>query len=162
VEIKELLEKIKGKGIFIEAGFLLLVNILLLYFNFKDYESKKEYIISLISANSPIDIFAILTSLILSLGFIYWLGYFIVARLQKFDESFGGSGPLREHIIPFGALFFLVFFLPLLIFLSEPIRNYIALNILLVFIFGFGNEYIMWKFNLRGKKAEIPEKSQSS
>lgn len=152
----KLFNKIKGIGIFIEAGILLVLNFSLLYLYKEYYVSKKEYIISFISSNSSATaIFAILTSLVLSAGFIYWLGHFIAVRLWNFEAQFGSSGPLREHIIPFGALFFIVFFLPLLMmFLSEPIRFHITLNIVFVLICGFVNEYIMRY--LRPKPMMVP------
>ena len=92
-------------GIFIEAGILLFIN-------YTFFDNEKRNIISLITSRSAsaTDIVAILTLLVLSLGFIYWLGHFIVVRIWNFEASFGGGGPLNEHIIPFGALFFIVFF----------------------------------------------------
>lgn len=136
-----LFDRIRGIGIFIEAGLLLLLNVFLLFFC--GYGSIKQNIISFISANPATNIFAILTSLVLALGYTYWLGYFIVVRKMDPKAPIYG-GPLSEHVITLGALFFIVLFLPLLMmFYSKPYIQYLSLNILLVFIFGFVNEYVV-------------------
>ncbi len=139
-----------GKAMFIEAGLLFSINCgLLYYFYVTDYQNIQN-IISL--SASTTDTLAILASLILSLGFMYWIGHFMAVRIFDPEANYGSSGILREHIIPFGALFFIVFFLPLLwMFLSKfyIIQYYIVLNTIFVFSLGFVNEYIMRKFNLR-------------
>lgn len=132
----------KGLAIFFEAGFLFFIN----YFLFGNHES----IINSIDSRyvkSATDISAILTVLLLSLGFIYYIGYFIAAKLWKVDINIGG-GPLSQLILPYGAIFLLaIFILPLMIYLSSSqfsdIRKFIIINFGFVFIVGFINEFII-------------------
>lgn len=141
------LNKIKGYGILIEAGFLSFIN----YTLFGDHKS----IIDLIPRqDSATEIIAILTVLLLSLGFIYYIGYHIAARFTNPDKMIIGGETLRDNILPYGAIFILVIFLtPLIIYLSSSqlseIRLFVMINFGFVFFVGFINDYIVIKFKLR-------------
>jgi len=131
------LKKLRGFAIFIEAGFLSFIN----YIIFGDHER----IINFFSSNIVTDNIAILTILLLSLGFIYYIGYFLGAKLMKVDLKLKGGGSLSELILPYGAIFILaIFIFPLIIHFSKPELSYFRIFIIntfgFVFIFGFINE----------------------
>jgi hypothetical protein len=102
----EFLKKMKGYGILIEAGFLSLSNYIFI--------GHHKSIINLIISRSVTDIIAILTVLLLSLGFIYFIGYFFAARLRYSDKNLADGGTLKDNILPFGAIFLLAILFPLM------------------------------------------------
>ncbi len=97
---------------------------------------------------SATDIIAILTSLLSAIGFIYHMGYKTASRIRNPSGGFGYSDSLRDTIIPYGAIFSLAFFIPLLMVFSLKsglfgIGLFILINIFLVFVLGFLNELIV-------------------
>lgn len=155
---------VRGKGIFIEAIILFLINIfMVLGFGYIIYENIEDIsLLFKISSISAIDIIAILTSLLLALGFIYYIGYIIARRKREPNAGFSG-GNLKEVIIPYGAILFLAIFLPILIvFLSNSgmsyIILYIVINIFLVLGFGYVNENITQRYEAKGLDRDKKDK----
>jgi hypothetical protein len=140
---KKKLNKIKGYGIIIEAFLLSIMN---LYF-FLVHESNINFINSLhVSATG---ILAILTVLLLSLSFIYYIGYYIAARHFKDNVNIGGGGTLSQHILPYGGIFILAIFIwPLMIYLYIHQLYDIMITFGFVFFVGFFNEYLVKKYKL--------------
>lgn len=151
----------KGIGIFIEAFVLLIINCLYLIINYFIFKNDvinhiKNDILLLTSSYtiSATGTIAILTSLLLAIGFIYHIGYFIAWRYKEPNAGFGG-GSLRDIIIPFGAIYILIIFLPILIgFLLNSERYdimlYIVINILFIFGCGLINEWIIQQYEENG------------
>ena len=126
---------LEGFGIFIEALILLVWNIYL----FGEHKSIMDLIISR-KETHPTEILAILTILLLSLGFIYYMGYFLGAKLMKVDLKLKGGGSLSELILPYGAIFILAIFIyPLLKYLSSL---QLVITVVFVFLCGIINECI--------------------
>lgn len=142
--VKKLINELKGFAIFIEAVILAVIN----KFLFGDYESIINFLfISRHSVISPTNILAILTILLLSIGFIYYIGYFIgyIYSIKKFrlnkEKIYGvGGKSLREQILPHGALFLLAISIPPLMKypskypLSQQLSDF--QQFVLVYIFG--------------------------
>ncbi len=144
----DVIYKIEGYAIFIEAGILSFINFVL----FGDHKSILYLIIP--GAISATEILAILTILLLSIGFVYYIGYFIGARLSGIKIILSGGGSLSTHILPYGAIFILaIFIIPIMIFLSSPqfsdIRIFTIITFWFVFCAGLFNEYLVNKYNLR-------------
>ncbi len=155
-----LIMKLRGYGILIEAILLFGLNIYILtYYNI--YENIED--INLLFESSSIsvtDIIAILTSLLLAIGFIYHVGFVAGLRNKNPTKGFGRGDSLTDTIIPHGAILLLAFFMPILmIFLSKlglsGIGWYIEINILSTFAFGLFNELITQRLEARGQDREI-------
>ncbi|MFZ3166224.1 MAG: hypothetical protein WA130_01325 [Candidatus Methanoperedens sp.] len=154
-DIKNILTKIKGYGIIIEAVFLSIINIHV----FGDHKSIIDLIISQHVSESGI--FAILTVLLLSLSFIYYIGYYVVAIYYKENINIGGGGTLSQHILPYGGIFILAIFIyPLMIYLSSPqlsdIQKFIIITFGFVFLVGSLNEYLFKKYKLQDNPNGTP------
>ena len=143
------LKVLEGLGIFIEAILLLVWNIFL----FGEHKSIMDLIISR-KVTSPTEILAILTIFLLSIGFIYYMGYFLGAKFMKVDLKLKGGGILSELILPYGAIFILAIFIyPLMAYLSSP---QLDITVVFVFLCGFINEFITQLLKNR-EKIQIKE-----
>lgn len=148
-----IINNLKGYGILIEPILLSLLNYYILIPRYGIFEIIKNIIFFKFSSISVTDIIAVLTSLLLAIGFIYHVGFVIGIRKIHPNKGFGGGNSYTDMIIPHGAIFLLAFFMPLL-FLSESGKSglgwYIAINIFLIFVFGLVNEWIIQRFDARG------------
>lgn len=160
--MNNLIMKIRGIGILVEAVILYLFNNYILIPSFNIYKNI-EVVSSIfkISSISVTDMIAAITSLLMAIGFIYYIGYKTASRIRNPSGGFGSGDSLRETITPYGAILLLAFFMPLMMIILSKLELsgigwYITWNIILVFVLGFGNEWIVQRLLARVISREKP------